>query len=721
MGFRAFGLMCLAAAMLGCGDGGGEDPSALVNSGLDARPSNIACLAPARSAANAGVETPRAFPNLTFASPVALTQAPGDLSRWFVVEQGGLVSVFEDNPAVAATQKFIDLSGKVNFAGEASLLGLAFHPDFATNGLAYVNYVESVSGTLRSVTSEFASPDGGQTLDPNSERVLLSVGKNPSKHDGGNIAFGPDGFLYIGLGDGGGGDSGKNAQDPRTLLGKMLRIDVDQRPGDAPYGIPDGTSRNPFAGNPLCNANGSGTQSCPEIYALGLRHPWRWSFDRRTGELWLGDVGQGSFAEINLIKRGGNYAGLTDPVAEYRRSFGFAITGGHVYRGKQTSGLAGRYVFGDFNGMIATLAPDGRGGYTVEPLVQPGATPLGAPGPLQISAFGEAEDGELYVLDYGRGHVRQLVFTGSGSDENVPQLLSETGCVNMSAAGAPPLLSLIPFAPNAVLWSDGAVKDRWIGLPNGQNITVPSSGDWDFPNGTVLVKHFRFGNRLVETRLFMRHPDGVWAGYTYQWNAAQTEATRVVGGLTVPVGGQNYTFPSEADCLWCHNEAAGFSLGLETAQLNGTILYPQTGRSANQITTLNAVNVLTPPVGANPPAYASTSDAGETLAARARAYLHVNCSICHRPQGPTPVAMDLRHDTPLPATGTCDMRPTAGDLGIVDARIIAPGDSARSELLARMSRRDANGMPPLASNLPDTDGVALIRAWVDSLDVASCQ
>ncbi len=219
----------------------------------------------------------------------------------------------------------------------------------------------------------------------------------------------------------------------------------------------------------------------------------------------------------------------------------------------------------------------------------------------------------------------------------------------------------------------------------------------------------------------MRHPDGVWAGYTFEWNPAQTDATRVIGGKTVMVAGQNWSFPSEAQCMQCHTDAAGFTLGLETAQLNGSLTYAQTGRNANQITTLNAVNVLSPPVAANPPAYANPSDTSQTLTERARSYLHTNCANCHRPQGPTPVALDLRHDTALTQTGTCDVAPTAGDLGIANARIIAPGDDARSVLLARMSRRDAPGMPPVASNLVDAAGVQLISAWIDSLTAASCQ
>jgi glucose/arabinose dehydrogenase len=359
-----------------------------------------------------------------------MKQAPDDASRWFVVEQAGLIRVFDNDPAVAATQNFVDLQARVHMDGEAGLLGMAFHPDFVTNGRVYLNFSELVGGVVRSVTAEFTSSDGGLTLDPNSERVLMTVAKPFSNHNGGNVEFGPDGFLYVGLGDGGsGGDPNENAQNPQRLLGKMLRIDVDTRPGGAPYGIPGGAAGNPFAVNPLCNVNGIGAQQCPEIYALGFRNPWRWSFDRQTGDFWVGDVGQDSFEEIDVVERGGNYgwdvregahcfepmtgcstAGLIDPVADYGRDLGFSITGGHVYRGLQSTQIAGRYVFADFGGMIASLAPDGVG-FTIDQLVEQGCTPPEAPGALQISSFAEDLDGELFVLDYGRGQVRELVFT----------------------------------------------------------------------------------------------------------------------------------------------------------------------------------------------------------------------------------------------------------------------------------------------------------------------
>jgi glucose/arabinose dehydrogenase len=383
---------------------------------------------PPPTACSAGLETPRAFANLTFSSPVAMLQAPNDASRWFVVEQGGRIRTFANDPDAAAAADFVDLTSRVHMDGETGLLGMAFHPAFATNGRVYLNFSELAGGQVRSVTAEFTSTDGGQTLDPASERDLLVVNKPEANHNGGQLAFGPDGMLYVGLGDGGGGgDPGGNAQNPGRLLGKMLRIDVDARPGGAPYGIP---VDNPFVGNAICNAGGSGTANCPEIYAIGFRNPWRWSFDRQNGELWVADVGQDDWEEIDLVERGANYgwntregahcfspstgcsaAGLTDPVAEYGHDIGFSITGGYVYRGGQATQVAGNYVFGDFGGMIAWLEPDGSGGFNLRQLTEQGCTPPGAAGALQPSSFAEDLDGELYLLDYGRGQVRALEFT----------------------------------------------------------------------------------------------------------------------------------------------------------------------------------------------------------------------------------------------------------------------------------------------------------------------
>ena len=373
--FKSLALLALLT-FFGCGGGNGataiEPPPPPSSAGLDQRPNNPDCVAPARATGTSTLSVERVFPNISFSEPVAMLQAPGDSSRWFILERSGLIHVFDNNSAASTTQVFVDLRDRVLRLGqsEAGLLGLAFHPDFATNGRAFINYsLGTYSGgslvAVTSVTSEFSSPDGGLTLDPNSERVLLNVEKREDNHNGGQLAFDADGLLRLGLGDGGGGnDPEDNAQNNMRLLGKMLRIDVDSQQGGGAYGIP---TDNPFATNPRCNADGTGTQNCPEIYASGLRNPWRWSFDRQTGIQWVGDVGQRAFEEIDIIERGGNYgwdiregfsctgggsncqsAGFVDPVADYGRAMGSSITGGYVYRGTQTDRIIRTLYFRRF-------------------------------------------------------------------------------------------------------------------------------------------------------------------------------------------------------------------------------------------------------------------------------------------------------------------------------------------------------------------------------------
>ncbi len=694
--------------------------------GLDSRPSNTTCLAGEAPSTQVTLGLQRAFPNLTFTNPILMLQAPGSATRWFVVEQAGRVRVFNNDAAVAASTLFVDIAARVRSGGEMGLLGLAFHPQFPTDPRVYLSYTTG-SPQLVSRIAEFRSNDGGNTLDPASERIVLTINQPDTNHNGGHIAFGPDGMLYIGLGDGGsGGDpygTIGNGQNLQTLLGKMLRIDISGDTGAVRYRIPAG---NPYAGNALCST-GSGAQNCPEIYAVGLRNPWRWSFDTGSNELWLGDVGQGAWEEINRIVVGGNYGwrcregahpfnsncgpaqNLIDPVAEYGRALGASVTGGYVYRGNSIPALAGRYVFADFvSGRIWHIARD------TPPTLQVSS---GFDSGLSVASFGQGIDGEMFVVHYGGTLHRLVAGAGGSTGGTIPTQLSATGCVNPSNA-TQPASGLIPYAPNAPFWSDGSTKARFLALPNGQNITVGADGDWDFPNGSVLVKNFALGTRLVETRLFMRHTNGSWAGYTYEWNGAGTDATRVVGGKTVQVAGQSWVFPSELQCLACHTQASGRSLGLETAQLNGNLLYTATNRTANQIVTLNAINTLSPPITATPASLPSMPDpygSGGTATERARAWLHTNCSHCHRPGGGTPTNLDLRYTTSLAQTNACDVAPQAGALGIANARLIAPGSADRSIIVARANRRDAAAMPPITSTRVDTAGIAVVSGWVNAL------
>ena len=700
-------------------------------SGLDARPSNTTCLAGDAPGTNLSFAVQRVFPNLpNFTQPIAMLQEPGNGARWYVVQKTGAVRVFDNTPNVSASRQFINIAGQLNSDpqsanDERGLLGMAFHPNYPTDPRAYLFYT-ATDPTLGLVdrVSEFRTLDGGNTLDPGTQLQLLNVEDPESNHNGGNIAFGPnDGFLYIGIGDGGGGGDAHgsigNGQLLTTLLGKMLRIDIANSSMATPYAIP---STNPFAANPRCTG-GTGAANCPEIYAYGFRNPWRWSFDRVSNELWLNDVGQGALEEVDRVVLGGNYGwrcfegtnpfnstcgsnpNPLPPIAQYGRSLGFSTTGGVVYRGSAIPNLVGRYLFGDFGtGALWSIAR------TTQPTMTMGA---GFSTNLQIASFGQDVDGEAYIVHLG-GTLHKIV-PGAGGGRQIPTQLSASGCVSTNAP-TQPAAGLIPYAPTAPFFSDGAVKTRWLALPDGQRIVVENDGDFTFPSGSVLMKNFRLGTTLVETRLFMRHNDGVWAGYTYEWNAQGTDATRVVGGKSVTVNGQTWNFPSEAQCLQCHTQAAGRTLGLEIGTLNGDFGYP-TGRTANQLTTLNFIDTLTPALTQTPAQLPAIPDpAGSAaLEQRARAWLHSNCAYCHRPGGPTQASMDLRYSTALSATGTCNIAPSLGDLGVANARLIAPGSAATSIIVNRANRRDGNGMPPIATNQVDTAGVALLTQWINSL------
>ena len=739
-------LMFLAA----CGGGGNSSGSAAAPAstvGLDARPGNTTCVAPARPQAGTGaLQAARVFPNLSFNLPVGLYQAPGDSSRWFVIEQqSGLVKTFANDASANTATTFLNLSSRIRIDDEMGLLGLAFHPNWPTTPEVFVYY--SVAGNTDPVhnrISRFTSTNGGTSLDPTSEQIVLELTKNQNdhNHNGGNLAFGPDGrYLFAGVGDGGGGgDPNNNAQNRNVLFGKMLRIDVNGT--GAGYNIP---SDNPFVGNAKCTTGSStGSTSCPEIFAYGLRNPWRWSFDKSTGALWAGDVGQDQIEEVDVVTKGSNYgwhireggqcfspssgcastgAGgepLVGPLFQYNHSVGNAVTGGYVYRGSAMPSMVGRYFFADYvsSRLFVVQPPSPLTASTPQSL---GTADAVLTVPDNVTSFGQGNDGELYAVGYGGGLYKLQMTAATGAVDTIPALLSQTGCVSASDARQP-ASGLIPFTPNAPFWSDGADKLRWLAVPDGTSITPQAATRWTPPNGTVLMKSFKLNDQLIETRLLMRHPDGVWAGYTYEWNAAQTDATRVVGGKTKAMGGQTWIYPSETDCLTCHTQVAGRTLGLETAQLNGAITYPTTGRSANQITTLNAIGILSPTIAGDTsalPAYVDPHGSAGTVEQRARAFLHANCSQCHQPNGPTPVALDLRYTTALAQTGACNVTPISGDLGLTNAMLIAPGAPDSSVLLSRVNRRDASAMPPLGSNLVDTASVAVLRQWIQGL--TSCQ
>jgi len=717
-------------------------------SGLDQRPSNTKCLAGKRPATGTSLaQLQPAFPNLTFNQPVAMVQAPNSSDRWYVAEKPGRLMSFANNATTAQTTPFIDLTAQVDDRSEGGLLGVAFHPDYATNGYVFLSYTtsdvpsNSSSANFRSVIARFTANGSRTALDASSELVLMTVAQPYDNHDGGNIAFGPDGFLYIGFGDGGsGGDPEGHGQDSGTLLAAMLRIDVNVSSSDLAsgvrYKIPSG---NPFTGAPIC-INGScpnqikkasrcAGSGCPEIFAWGLRNPWRWSFDRLTGDLWAGDVGQDTWEEVDLIKVGKNYGwncyegshvynakcvtplNLVMPITEYDHSVGNSITGGYVYRGSAIPALTGTYVFADFgSGKIFGLS-DPTGVATRSELTMPMSG---------IASFAQDNDGEIYALNLYSGQISKFVPGSGTATPGFPAKLSDTGC---AASDDPKQGSsgMIPFDVNAVLWSDGATKQRWLALPDAQSISINADGDFQFPAGSVLRKDFYLDNKIVETRLLAYHTDGDWAGYSYEWNDAQSDALLVADGKTKTIGAQSWFYPSGSDCLRCHTLAAGRSLGPEIMQLNRDYNYASPGKTGNQLFTYASIGLLDTALPDTPPKLAALPSPQNTtgaLEARARAYLHANCSHCHRPGGPGRGGIDLRYDVAFNAMGVCNKVPETGDLGVTGAQLLVPGNPGLSLLSLRMHDMGINRMPPLGRSVVDTLGTSLIDAWITAL--SSC-
>lgn len=719
---------------MSCGGGGGSNaggtggntsstpsPSPQPTFGLTSRPNLAAFNLPAQSGSSGTYTLTSAYPNLSFSAAILAAPVPGE-NRLVVIEQGGRVLAFEDDASTTSSRLIMDISSQIIFAGEQGLLGFAFDPDFVNNRYIYVHYTTpSTTPAQTSVIARFTWDSVSDQVSLSSERVLLTNPQTFTNHNGGMLAFGPDDYLYIAFGDSGsGGDPNNEAQDLTTLHGNVLRIDVHPADPNLAYVVPPD---NPYVGDP---------SALPEIWANGLRNPFRFSFDSQTGELWLGDVGQNEREEVNVIERGGNYgwrvfegnlpfnstgntlpdSAFTPPVFDYPHSEGRSVIGGYVYRGSRFSDLFGKYVFSDFvSGSVWALTWNGTE-VTQREAIASTSNPTG---------FAEKRDGELLVVTIG-GDV--LMLNDDGSATQIPALLSETGLF-IDLSNLTPASGLIEYDVQIPFWSDGASKRRWVGVPDTETVAF-SEDRWAFPAGAVTLKHFEIntpdGTRRLETRVMVNTDTG-WQGFTYRWNAAQTDADLLLERETelitvsTPTGPreQTYEYPSRTDCFVCHTDTVNTVLGLRTPQLNGDFNYINT--TDNQLRSWNNVTLFDTDIGdANQyDRFAAIDDSTETLSLRARAYLDVNCSSCHQQGGTSTAEIDLRYNIAESEMNVIDRPPTRGDLGITNARLIAPGNKEQSILWQRMNRRDGDQMPPLGSHVVDASGVNLVGEWIDSL------
>jgi putative heme-binding domain-containing protein len=673
-----------------------------------------------------------AFPQLRFELPTSFEEVPG-ASRLLVTERAGKISTFPKDARTNRADLVLDLRELLSsdLAGQAvSLFDAELHPRFLDNHHLFVCYVHPVGGGQSRVSRFTLTEESIPRAVKGSEQVVITW---PSGgHNAGCLEFGKDGYLYIATGDG----SGPNPPDARTtgqdlsdLLGSILRIDVDQPAGNLAYSIP---SDNPFVGLP--NAR-------PEVWAYGLRNPWKFGVDRQTGDVFAADNGWESWEMVHRIVRGGNCGWpimegraalrsevspgptpIIPPVKDHPHTEANSVIGGPVYRGSKLPDLNGSFVYGDYiTGTIWAIRPDQDRAYSHRTLVDTDQ---------RIVAFLEGSSGELYVLDYDlTGQIYELLpSTVPDTSASFPRQLSRTGLF-ASLEKMEPAAGVVPYSVLVEPWMDGAQAQRWVAVPNRETIDLVREAKKSsrFPNGTVLVKQVTLpqpGRESIRLETQLLHfENGAWNPYSYLWDDLGRDAhlvdsigtnrplTMIDSSSNGELRDRTWHVNATNECKLCHNAGPRFVLGFVPNQLD------HSANGTSQLTLLAAQGVISE-------ASARTSDGSLRLVSphetthsiddRARSYLHANCSMCHHPGGTAIASFFLRRDLPFEKLNT-NKGTGIGTFGIRDAKVIAAGDPYRSLLLYRMSKLGYARMPYVGSQVVDSAGVTLIEEWIRSL------
>jgi uncharacterized repeat protein (TIGR03806 family) len=715
-----------------------------------------------------------AFPNLMFTNALGFAAMPGS-NQLFVWDREGRVWSFVNDSNVTTKTLVLDISNQCQGWDDSGLLNLAFHPGYATNHYIFVYYTWVAPGTVvgsptvrpptfntgayHDKVSRFTLDSSGIAI-PSSETVFVDQIGNSVWHNGSGMFFHPsNGFLYVTDGD---DEDGSNTQViTNNLFSGVWRIDVDRRGGSISHPIVrqpnNGTTANYYIPND--NPFVGQSNALEEFYAIGLRSPHRMTCDPVSGRIFLADVGEGSREELDVIEptdRAGlnfqwniieglqgdltpPYIGINKrPILDYTHSEGQAIIGGYVYHGSLfASDLAGKYIFGDNVQkkvwvLDESTSPVGKILLCVMPT---GPGPNSGADYTGLSSFGLDQNNEIYFCQMSSvgGHIYTLARSGPPpASKPFPPLLSQTGAFRDVTTLALDT-NLIPYNVNSPLWSDGAVKTRWMGLPTNTFVHFTPTGEWSFPNGTVFVKHFELPiddtnpNLLkrLETRLLVRDTNGTVYGITYKWRTNYTDADLVTNALTedivINTGSgtrtQQWFYPGPLDCLRCHTPAASYVLGVKTRQLNGSIAYADTGVTDNQLRAWNHIGLfdsnLNETTISNYDKLVSVTNASASLTYRVRSYLDSNCSQCHRPGG-APALWDARYDTPLANQGI--INGALGDnLGLPDAHVITPQSLSNSVMYLRINTTNNIKMPPLARNRIDANAANTLAAWINTM------
>ena len=727
-----------------------------------------------------------AYPNLTFTDPLAMVQTP-DGTGFYIGGKTGYIWKISNDSTTSTKTAVLNISAKV-FPGEDSgLINFALHPKFDQDSCyVYVMYRfhpdpedQDPCGKAIERLSRFTKLKNSDFFDHNSELVLLQQYDPQCLHMGGGMFFGDDGFLYFTIGDGGGQNDVFNSsqQIDQRLYGGMFRIDVDRDPArshpirrhptDLP-GIPSGFPT-AFSGdyyipndNPWQDPAG---QILEEFYALGFRSPHRAAYDPLEDKIYVGDVGGFEREEISEIKKGGNYewpyregdiAGPRaqpdpligtgyGPIHVYDHTVGNAIIMGMLYRGSRWPGLQGKLIFGDHNQRkVWSLDLADQNVELLTQLAESGTAPKNG-----ISSFATDTQGEIYILklegeeDPG-GKIYKLIEQGESAPEP-PSLLSQTGAF-ANLADLTPAPGLVPYTVNSPLWSDGAVKYRWIALPNDGNrntleekIRFSPIDDWQFPEGTVFIKHFALpvdatdptALRHLETRFFVIAENEEAYGVTYRWRADQSDADLLTSTATDVIELRNeegcltyqvWEYPSRSQCMTCHNENAKHVLGVDTWQLNGDFTYPNTGVTDNQLRTWNHLNMFRTIINENDiPNYmqaVSLEHPTASLEQKMASYWDNNCSHCHRSGGVEGV-FDARFNISTSAKKMIGFEGVSHNTPL-GGKIIIPGDTINSQLFIRDNATGSLAMPPLARNVVHREYMDLLQQYIMGLDADAC-